>query len=199
MQYSTFGQSIFFFLPHTETNLYPYKVISLVLVPLKYATRFILWMFISITRAAAARGMLKIHLGSAKNWLIRRPWCCKRLKAEGEGDDREWDGWMASLTWWTWVRVSSVNWWWTGRSGMLQSMGSQRVRHNWATELNNCWLQYLSNEYILRYNSSLDDWSLFSWNTFNQKILFVFENLSQVGSSFMPCWWMRKGGASMFQ
>ena len=54
----------------------------------------------------------------------------------GKGDDRGWDGWMASLTWWTWVWVNSGSWWWTGRPGMLQFMGSQRVRHDWATELN---------------------------------------------------------------
>ena len=59
----------------------------------------------------------------------------ERLKAGGEGDDRGWDGWMASLTQWTWVWVSSVSWWWTGRPSMLQSMPSQRVRHDWATEL----------------------------------------------------------------
>ena len=54
----------------------------------------------------------------------------------GEGDDRGWDGWMASLTQWTWVWVNSGSWWWTGRPGVLQFMGSQRVGHNWATELN---------------------------------------------------------------
>ena len=59
-----------------------------------------------------------------------------RLKEGGEGDDREWDGWMASLTQWTWVWVNSGSWQWTGRPGMLQSMGFQRVRHNWVTELN---------------------------------------------------------------
>ena len=86
---------------------------------------------------------------------------------------------MASLTRWTWVWASSRSWWWTGKSGMLQSMGSQSQTRlsNW-TELNNCWLQYLSNEYILRCNSSLNDWSLFSWNTLNQKILFLFEKES---------------------
>ena len=67
---------------------------------------------------------------------LERPWCWERLKVEGEADDREWDGWIASLTWWTWVWASSGNWWWTGKPGMLQSMGSQRVRHGWATELN---------------------------------------------------------------
>ena len=64
----------------------------------------------------------------------KRPWCWERLKA-GEGDDRGWDSWMASLTQRTWVWVSSVSWW-TGKHGMLQSMGSQRVGCDWATELN---------------------------------------------------------------
>ena len=63
------------------------------------------------------------------------PWCWERLKAGGEGDDRGWDSWRASPTWWTWVWVNSRSWWWTGKPGVLQSMGSQIVRHNWATEL----------------------------------------------------------------
>ena len=57
------------------------------------------------------------------------------MKAGGEGDDRGWDGWMASPTQWTWVWIDSGSWWWTGRPGVLQSMRSQRVRHKWATEL----------------------------------------------------------------
>ena len=60
----------------------------------------------------------------------------ERLMAGTEGDGRGWDGWMASLTRWAWVWVNSGSWWWTGRPGMLQSVGSQRVRHDWATELN---------------------------------------------------------------
>ena len=67
----------------------------------------------------------------------KRLWCWEGLGA-GEGDDRGWDGWMASLTLWTWVSVNSGSWWWTGRPGVLQFMGSQRVGHDWATELN--WL-----------------------------------------------------------
>ena len=59
-----------------------------------------------------------------------------KLKVGGEGDNRGWDGWMASPTQWTWVWVNSGSWWWTGRPGVLQSMGLQKVRHNWATELN---------------------------------------------------------------
>ena len=63
----------------------------------------------------------------------RSPWCWERLKVGGEGDDRGWDGWMASPTQWTWVWVNSRSWWWTGRPGVLKSMGSQRVGHDWAT------------------------------------------------------------------
>ena len=66
----------------------------------------------------------------------KRAWCWERLKAGGEGDDRGWGGWMASPTQWTWVWVNSRSWWWTGRPGMLQSMGLQRVGHDWVTELN---------------------------------------------------------------
>ena len=66
----------------------------------------------------------------------KRPWPWEGLGAGGEGDDRGWDGWMASPTWCTWVWVNSRSWWWTGRPGVLRFMGSQRVRHNWAIELN---------------------------------------------------------------
>ena len=66
----------------------------------------------------------------------KRLWCWEGLGAGGEGVDSGWDGWMASLTRWTWVWVDSGSWWWTGRPGMLQFMGSQRVGHDWATELN---------------------------------------------------------------
>ena len=55
----------------------------------------------------------------------KRPWCWERLKAGGEGDDRRWDGWTTSPTQWTWVWINSWNWWWTGKPGVLQSMGSQ--------------------------------------------------------------------------
>ena len=73
--------------------------------------------------------MLKLktqYVGHPTHW--KRPWCWERLKAGGEGDDRGWGGWMASPTWWTWVWVNSRCWWWTGRPGMLLSMGLQRVK-----------------------------------------------------------------------
>ena len=66
----------------------------------------------------------------------KRLWCWEGLGTGGEEDNREWDGWMASPIRWTLVWVNSRSWWWTGRPGMLQFMGSQRVGHDWATELN---------------------------------------------------------------
>ena len=76
---------------------------------------------------------------------FERPWCWERLKAGGEGDNRGWNGWMASLTQWTWVWVNSRGWQWTGRPGVLQSMGLQGVRHDWVTELNWTGCFYLFN------------------------------------------------------
>ena len=85
--------------------------------------------------------MLKLKLQYFGTWCEelshwKRPWCLERLKAGGDGDDRGWDGWMASLTRWTRVWASSRSWWWTGKPGVLQSIGLQRVRHDWVTELN---------------------------------------------------------------
>ena len=71
-----------------------------------------------------------------KYYYTERLWCWEGLGAGGEGDDRGWDGWMASRTRWTWVWVNSGSWWWTERPGVLRFMGSQRVGHDWATELN---------------------------------------------------------------
>ena len=82
--------------------------------------------------------MLKLKL--LATWCLelthwKRPWFWEKLKVGREGDDRGWDGWMASPTWWTWVWVNSGSWW-TGKHGMLQFMGSQGFRHNWTTERN---------------------------------------------------------------
>ena len=102
------------------------------------------------TNPSQRRSVLSVHWkdwcwGWSSNTLVtwweglahlKRPWCWGRLKAGGEGDDRRWDGWMASPTQWTWVWVNSGSWWWTGRPGVLQSMRSQGFRHNWWTELN---------------------------------------------------------------
>ena len=92
------------------------------------------WVFIGRTDAKAETPILwPPHV---KSWLTGKDWCWDGLGARGEGDDRGWDGWMASLTWWTWVWVNSGSWWWTGRPGVLRFMGSQRVIHDWATEPN---------------------------------------------------------------
>ena len=63
-----------------------------------------------------------------------------KIEGRRRGDDRGWDSWMASLMWWTWVWVSSGSWWWTGKPGVLQSVRSQRVQHDWVTELN--WISF---------------------------------------------------------
>ena len=91
---------------------------------------------------------------------LKRHWCWERLKAGGKGDHRGWDDWMVSLTQWAWVWVNSGRWQWTRRPGVLHSMGSQTVRHNWVTELNwiednsrNFWTLLVKN-YIKRHTHS---------------------------------------------
>ena len=79
-----------------------------------------------------------------------------KIKAGGEGDDRGLDGWIASPTQWTWVWASFRSWWWTGKPDVQQSMGSQRVRQDWVTELNwTVWCIYIYKNYIF-----FLDWSL---------------------------------------
>ena len=85
--------------------------------------------------------MLKLKLQDFGHLIRRADSLEKTLMLGGIGGRRRrggrgWDGWMTSLTWWTWVWVNSGNWWWTGRPGVLRFMGSQRVGHNWVTELN---------------------------------------------------------------
>ena len=92
------------------------------------------WVFIGRTNAEAEiPNIMATWCEELTHW--KRPWCWERLKAGGEEDDRGWDGWMASATPWTWVWVNSGSWWWTGRPGVLQSLGLQRVGDDW-TELN---------------------------------------------------------------
>ena len=80
------------------------------------------WIFIGRTNAEAETpNTLATWSEELTHW--KRPWCWKRLKVGGQGDDRGWDGWMALPTQWTWVWVSSRSWWWTGKARMLQSMG----------------------------------------------------------------------------
>ena len=93
------------------------------------------WIFIGRTDAEAETPIL--WPPDVKDWLIWKDSDAgKDWRQEKKGMDRGWDGWMASPTQWTWVWVNFGSWWCTGRPGVLQSLGSQRVRHDWATELN---------------------------------------------------------------
>ena len=125
------------------------------------------WIFIGRTDAEAEAPIL--WLPDAKSWLTwKRPWCWERLRAGGEVGDRGWDGWMASLTQWTWVWVNSRSWWWTGRPGVLRFMGSQKAGHDWATELNwtdsmliifiNIKLQHFGTQCLANCQHLLDHW-----------------------------------------
>ena len=80
--------------------------------------------------------MLKLKLQSFGHLMQRTDSLEKTLMAGGEGDDRAWDGWMASLTWRTWVWASSGSWWWTGRPGMLLAVRGVTKSKMWTTELN---------------------------------------------------------------
>ena len=103
----------------------------------------------------------------------KRLWCWEELGAGGEGDDRGWDGWMASLTRWMWVWVNSGSWWWTGRPGVLRFMESQRVGHDWVTDL--IWSEWSSGfPYFIQFESefgnkefmiraTVSSWSCFCW------------------------------------
>ena len=102
---------------------------------------------------------------------LKRPGCWERLNVGGEGDDRGWDGWMASPIQWTWVWVNSVSWWRTGRLGVLQSMGSKRVGHDWVTELN--WTE-LKLHWVLRPARLTSLSSLTPWGTLS--IAFLCDN-----------------------
>ena len=103
------------------------------------------WVFFGRTDTKAETPIL--WLPHAKSWLIGKDWCWEGLGAGGKGDDRGWDGWMASRTGWTWVWVNSQSWWWTGRPGVLQFIGSQRVGHDWVAELN--WTEVLCKRWLL--------------------------------------------------
>ena len=87
------------------------------------------WVFIGRTLVEAETQCFSTWCEELTHW--KRPWCWERLKAEGEGEDRGWDNCMASPTQWTWVGANSRRWWRTGKPGMLQSMGFQRIKHDW--------------------------------------------------------------------
>ena len=90
----------------------------------------------------------------------------EKIEGRRRGADRGWDGWMASPTQWTWVWVDSGSWWWTGRPGVLQFMGPQRVGHDWATELN---------------------WTELNWRDLKDIVLCVLSHFSHV-QFFVTLW-----------
>ena len=91
------------------------------------------WIFVGRTDAEAATPILR-HL-MRRTDSLKRPWCWERLKVGWEGDDRRWDGWMASPTPRTWVWVTSGSWWWTGKPGILQSIAKSGTGLSDSTEL----------------------------------------------------------------
>ena len=91
------------------------------------------WLFIGRTDAEVETPIL--WPPDAKNWLIGKYPDAEKDWRQQEKGMTGWDGWMALLTWWMWVSVNSRSWWWTGRPGVLRYMGSQRVGHDWATDL----------------------------------------------------------------
>ena len=134
------------------------------------------WMFIGRTDAEAETPILwPPHM---KSWLIGKYLDAGRdWGAGGEGDDRGWGIWMASLTRWTWVWENSGSWWWTGRPGMLQFMGLQRVRHDWATELN--WTELIApNNHFMLINSG------------SMHLTFLDTTYEQDHKEFEFCFWL---------
>ena len=114
---------------------------------------------------------------------LKRPWSWEWFRAGGEGDDRGWDGWMASPTQWTWVWVSSGRWWGTWKSVLLQSTGSQRVREDFGTKQQQCALpkvcysQYSNWDSVV--SSQMKGSSPFwGYNFGGMKTLLAFETLS---------------------
>ena len=137
------------------------------------------WIFIGRTDAEAETPMLLATWCEELNhW--KRPWCWKRLKPGGEGDDRGWDGWMASLTQWTWVWVNLGSWWWTARPSVLQSMGSQRVGHDWSTELN--WTLFPGKVNL----TEVHDWSVFMKSVFFFFLEMHVSNLRLTAQTLQP-------------
>ena len=151
----------------------------------------VLWTARRFNQSILKRSVLSVHCkdwcwGCNSNTLAtwcedltpwKRPWCWEWLKVGGEGDDRGWDGWMASLTQWAWVWLSSGSWWWTGKPGVLQSMGSQRVRHDGATELSNiiCTASCTprTQNYVLVYHNNFQTMRIFPRNLTLGKLLRV--------------------------
>ena len=124
--------------------------------------------------------MLKLKLQYLATWCEglthwKRPWCWERLKAGGEGNNRGWDGWMASPTQWVWVWVNSGSWWWTGKPGVLHTIGSQRVGHDWVIFTSSTVSKTLSNSITCYRKKNCEIKSQLTQQT---SLLFYFKKLS---------------------
>jgi len=136
------------------------------------------WVFFGRTDAKAETPVLwPPHV---KSWLVGKDWCWEGLGARGKGAYRGWDGWMASQTWWTWVWVNSGSWWWTGRPGVLQFMGSQRSD---TTEWLN-WTEYLVYAVLVKTQKYYRFWK--PWVKKCVSICLIWIYLTHRKSSF-PC------------
>ena len=127
------------------------------------------WIFTRRTDAEAETPSNTLATWCVELPHLKRLWCWERLKAGGEGDDREWDGWMESLTRWTWVWTSSRSWWRTGKPGILQSWGHEESD---TTE----WLKWTEKNSVLR---------LREWIT----NLYTYESESVSHSVVLDSWW----------
>ena len=103
-----------------------------------------------------------------KSWFFGKNPDAGREWGKEEKGITGWDGWMASPTWWTWVWVNSGSWWWTGRPGVLWFMGSQRVRHDWATD-REAWCAVVHG--VAKSWTWLNDWTELNWG--QRKICFL--------------------------
>ena len=130
---------------------------------------------------------------------LKRPWCWERLKSGGEGDDRGWSGWMTSLTQWTWVWVNSGSWWWTWIPGVLQSLGSQTVGHNWVIELN--WFTHIHiciHFIFFPPNSPYWEEFLVLYSRFLLVLYFIYVCICQSQSPNLSPWPPSPGNHSLF-
>ena len=135
----------------------------------------------------------------------KRLWCWEWLGAGVKGDNRGWDGWMASPTRWTWVWVNSGSWWWTGRPGVLRFMGSGRIWHDWAIELNwtvySCHLFLISSAYVRSIQFLSCIVPIFAWNVPLVPLIFLKMSLFfpvLVFSSISLHWSLRKAFLPLF-
>ena len=146
------------------------------------------WVFIGRTDVEAETPILWWATWWEELTYLKRPWCWERLRAGGEMDNRGWDGWMASPTEWTWIWVNSRSWWWTGRPGVLQSMGSQRVGHDWVTKLNWTELNQLGCSIFFKNYLPLITFSkLWSWNFNKSKLNSHFSKLRAACNLHLEC------------